>query len=203
MPALRLDHATVAYADGTPVLHDLCLHLDPGWTAVVGANGAGKTTLLLALARALPLLQGDLHQDAATVLYVPQRVDHPDPRVLALDADWSRAALRWKARLQLEDDQVARWPTLSEGQRKRWQIAAALAARPDALLLDEPTNHLDAEARALLLDALAGFRGVGVVVSHDRALLGALATRSVRVAGGTAELIALPFEAARAAWAQT
>ncbi|MCA9518700.1 MAG: ATP-binding cassette domain-containing protein, partial [Myxococcales bacterium] len=41
----------------------------------------------------------------------------------------------------LDPDDVPRWPTLSPGERKRWQIAAALAARPDVLLLDEPTNH--------------------------------------------------------------
>jgi ATPase subunit of ABC transporter with duplicated ATPase domains len=202
MPYLRLDRATLAYADGAPVLSDLDLHLEPGWTAVVGANGAGKSTLLLALAGRLPLAQGTLHSTAAPSLYVAQRVDDPDPEVLALAADWSRSALRWRARLALGDDDVARWTTLSEGQRKRWQLAAALAARPGALLLDEPTNHLDAEARDLLIDALTPFAGVGVLVSHDRALLDALSARTVRVEAGRAALLALPFQAARAAWRQ-
>ena len=60
---------------------------------------------------------------------------------------------------------------MSPGERKRWQVASALAADPDVLLLDEPTNHLDGEARRGLVEALRRFDGVGLLVSHDRRLL--------------------------------
>ena len=79
---------------------------------------------------------------------------------------------------------LERWSTLSPGERKRWQIGAALAREPDVLLLDEPTNHLDAEAREWLVSALRRFRGVGVLVSHDRELLEALTTSTLRVHAG-------------------
>ena len=81
------------------------------------------------------------------------------------------------APLSLRADELARWPTLSPGERKRWQVGAALAARPDVLILDEPTNHLDAEARAVLVAVLERFSGIGVLVSHDRELLDALDAR--------------------------
>jgi ATPase subunit of ABC transporter with duplicated ATPase domains len=61
-----------------------------------------------------------------------------------------------------------RWASLSPGERKRWQIAAALADDPEVLLLDEPTNHLDWNAREWLVRALREFAGLALVVSHDR-----------------------------------
>ena len=70
-----------------------------------------------------------------------------------------------------------RWDELSFGERKKLQIACSLWQRPDVLAVDEPTNHLDREARAQLTGLLASFTGVGILVSHDRELLDALASR--------------------------
>ncbi|HVH97864.1 MAG TPA: hypothetical protein VM869_04115, partial [Enhygromyxa sp.] len=70
------------------------------------------------------------------------------------------------------------------GERKRWQLGAALADEPSLLLCDEPGNHLDAHGRALLLAALREFVGVGVIVSHDRDLLDALCSAIVFVDPG-------------------
>ena len=81
-----------------------------------------------------------------------------------------RGALRAAARARAGGAD-ALGDVLSPGERKRWQIGGALAREPDVLFLDEPTNHLDASARELLLDALRRYRGVGVVVAHDRAFL--------------------------------
>lgn len=66
--------------------------------------------------------------------------------------------------------------TLSFGERKRAQLGVALWREPTVLAVDEPTNHIDAEARAHLLRALQAFRGVGLLVSHDRMLLDTLCT---------------------------
>jgi len=202
MSAIRFERAAFAYAGGAPVLSDLTLHLGPGWTGVVGANGAGKTTLLGLATGALAPSSGAVVRDPSDPLCVvcAQRVDEPTPSVLALAGAVDGAALRWLDQLGLDDGQLARWPTLSPGERKRWQIGAALAADPDVLALDEPTNHVDAEARGLLIRALGRFRGVGLVVSHDRDLLGALARRTVRVARGEARLYDGGYAAARAAW---
>ena len=74
-------------------------------------------------------------------------------------------------RLGIGDDWLDRWGSLSGGEQKRAQIAAALWQSPDVLAVDEPTNHIDAAARGLLAAALRDFAGVGLLVSHDRALL--------------------------------
>jgi ATPase subunit of ABC transporter with duplicated ATPase domains len=129
-----------------------------------------------------------------------QEVGQPGDDVAARAADADVAARRWWARLGCRPDDLARWPTLSPGERKRWQLAAALATEPDVLALDEPTNHLDAGARDAILAALRGFRGVGLVVSHDRALLDELCARTVRVHGGGARPYTGGHTAARARW---
>jgi ATPase subunit of ABC transporter with duplicated ATPase domains len=202
MPAIRFDRVTFAHGGGDPVLTDITLHLSAGWTAIVGANGAGKTTLLGLATGALTPTRGSVARDpaVASCLTCDQRVDAPDDAVRALAGSVERAALRWMDQLDLEADQLERWPTLSPGERKRWQIAAALAAEPDVLALDEPTNHVDADARERLVRALARYRGVGLLVSHDRELLDALPRRTVRIDRGAAALYEGGYTAARAAW---
>ena len=81
-------------------------------------------------------------------------------------------------------DRDARVDTLSGGERRRVALARALLGRPDALLLDEPTNHLDADTVEWLQGALLGWRGAMVLVTHDRYLLEAVATRIVEVEDG-------------------
>jgi ATPase subunit of ABC transporter with duplicated ATPase domains len=83
-------------------------------------------------------------------------------------------AFEIKGRLRVDDDWVARWTTLSHGERKRAQIAVAMWRKPQVLAVDEPTNHLDADAQDLLFAALSNFQGVGLLVSHDRYLLDSL-----------------------------
>ena len=184
------------------MLSDITVHLTAGWTAVVGANGAGKTTLLGLATGALAPTRGVVvrEPDGAVCVTCDQRVDAPDRHVLALAGAVDRAALRWMDQLALDPDQLARWPTLSPGERKRWQIGAALAAEPDVLALDEPTNHVDADARARLIRAIGRFRGVGLLVSHDRDLLDALPRRTLRIDRGAATLYEGGYQAARAAW---
>ena len=86
---------------------------------------------------------------------------------------------------------------LSHGERKRIQIACALAAEPQVLALDEPTNHLDAPTRALVAQALSSFKGVGLLVSHDRALLDKLVRSCVFVEAGRALAIPGTYTQAR------
>ncbi len=75
---------------------------------------------------------------------------------------------------------------LSGGERRRVALAHALLSSPDLLLLDEPTNHLDAEAVGWLEAFLDGFEGGVVLVTHDRYLLEAVATRIVELEPGEA-----------------
>lgn len=184
-----------------PVFEDITFHLTSGWTGLVGANGSGKTTLLRLMRNELRATEGQLRlePDGARVIWCPQRVENSDGVSDFCEAE-DKLAHRWRARLKLERDDFARWDTLSPGERKRWQLGVALWSEPDVLLLDEPGNHLDVEGLALLRDALKAFRGVGVLVSHDRALLDDVTHATLRLHGGSARLWPLAFSAAREAW---
>ena len=74
---------------------------------------------------------------------------------------------------------------LSGGERRRLSLAILVASGANVLILDEPTNHLDIESREALEDALLSFEGALLLVSHDRALLEAVGTRTVAVDDGT------------------
>ncbi len=202
MSSLRMQRVSFAYAGGAHVLSNLELSFVPGWTGIVGANGAGKSTLLLLAAGQLTPTHGTVPVEpaGARVVYCSQAVEHLAPSIRALAEATERQARRVMGQLKLDPLALTRWPTLSPGERKRWQIAAALTREPDVLLLDEPTNHLDAEGAGWLSRALERFHGVGVVVSHDRSLLEALTQRTVRLRQGRATLYAGAYGAAKQAW---
>jgi macrolide transport system ATP-binding/permease protein len=168
---LRFNGITYYYESMTsPLLKQVSFHCSIGWTGIVGANGAGKTTLLkLATGLLTPII--GVVQGGKGFLWCPQCTDVVPPWFDAfLEADDSRAyAIR--SRLGVGDDWIERWETLSHGERKRAQIAALLWRDPPGLAIDEPTNHIDTEARQMLADALLQFRGVGLLVSHDREFL--------------------------------
>jgi ATPase subunit of ABC transporter with duplicated ATPase domains len=156
-----------------PVLKNISLELVPGWTGISGENGAGKTTLLLLAAELLPPSAGSVRGPRDS-LYCPQRTDDLPESWEELFFAADNAAGRLMDSLGLEADWPYRWETLSPGERKRFQLAAALWRNPALLAVDEPTNHLDAEAGALIREALKTYPGIGLLVSHDRALLDSL-----------------------------
>ncbi|WP_433445441.1 ribosomal protection-like ABC-F family protein [Nonomuraea sp. CA-141351] len=145
---------------------------------VRGANGAGKSTLLRTLAE----------HARARVGYLPQEVAF-DPGLTVLEAyghgypDERRAALLSTGLFQPQalDQKVG---ALSVGQRRRLALARLLAEEHDLLLLDEPTNHLSLVLAEELEQALDGYRGALVVVSHDRALIRHFRGTEITMAGG-------------------
>ncbi|WP_426731431.1 ATP-binding cassette domain-containing protein [Myxococcus faecalis] len=202
MSSLRAHRVSYAYSDAVTVLSEVDFHLPAGWTGLVGANGAGKSTLLRLLAGELTPTEGHLQFEppSPTLRLCRQEVEALTLDITEFAESWDSLARRLHGQLGLDVSALERWSTLSPGERKRWQVGAALAAEPHVLLLDEPTNHLDAEARAWLVSALKRFKGVGVVVSHDRPLLESLTTNTLRVHGGDARLWPGAYLAAKQHW---
>ena len=170
---VRLSGLSFSYTDSVSTLNDVTLTLATGWTGVVGPNGAGKTTLLRLIAGDLEPSAGHVNLDPprGVIRACAQTVEAMTPEIAAFAHATDGVARRIHGELRLDAFSLARWPTLSPGERKRWQVGAALGAEPAVLMLDEPTDHLDVEARELLIAGLERFRGVGIIVSHDRALL--------------------------------
>lgn len=174
---LALSRVTYTHpAAQDPILNNITIAFTEGWTGLLGDNGCGKSTLAKI---ACGLLKPDSGAVSGNLLaaYCPQEADEA-PEILADFAlDFGREARSLRERLSLTDDMPWRWSELSFGERKKLQIACALWQRPDVLAIDEPTNHLDREARGRLEHLLAAFSGIGILVSHDRDLLDALASR--------------------------
>jgi ATPase subunit of ABC transporter with duplicated ATPase domains len=197
----QLSLRELSFGFSTPLFERVSATFDAGWTGLTGPNGSGKTTLLR-------LISGDLEPAAGRVELTPsgsivwcrQQSSGQRPELERFAADGSAAAQRWRGLLGVRADTLDHFERLSAGERKRWQIAWALAQEPEVLLLDEPTNHLDSQARATLERALARFAGVGILVSHDRALLDALTTRSGRLGARGLELCPGNYTASQAEW---
>jgi ATPase subunit of ABC transporter with duplicated ATPase domains len=191
---------TFAFADAAPIVADATFTLAAGWTGLVGPNGAGKTSLLRLLTGALQPTRGQVRLAPAElrVALCEQELNEPTPAIAAFASAHERTAHRLRATLRLVE--LTRWHSASAGERKRWQIGAALWTEPDVLLLDEPTNHLDQEARSWLIAALRLHRGIGVIVSHDRALLDQVTEQTLRLEHATLQLYAGAYEQAREAW---
>jgi ATP-binding cassette, subfamily F, member 3 len=164
--------------------------------SLVGPNGSGKTTLIETLAGRRPLVSGRLSTGHnVTVGYLSQHADElgagGDPGQSVLDAAGRATGLTPnKARALLGrflfSGEEAEKPLagLSGGERRRLSLAVLIGSGthpPNVLILDEPTNHLDIESREALEDALRAFTGAILLVSHDRALLDAVGTRTVAV----------------------
>jgi ATPase subunit of ABC transporter with duplicated ATPase domains len=170
-----------------PVLTNAGFEVSGGWTGVAGDNGAGKTTLLLLAAGLLRPASGSIRR-SADMRYCPQRTDALPDRWEDLFFAADNEAGRLMGILGIEADWPYRWDTLSHGERKRLQVAAALRSSPALLAMDEPTNHLDAESGGRGREALGTYGGVGLLVSHDRALLDRLCGSCLFLREGTVTL---------------
>jgi ATP-binding cassette subfamily B protein len=198
-PRARLvfDHVTFRYPGApVPVLHDVCLELEPGETvAVVGPNGAGKTTLLQLVPRLAEVSGGRVLLDGADVRDLPLAVlrsrvgcAFEDPTLFSAsvreNVSYGAAGADEQAILAAlaaaQADFVADLPwgldtrigeqgmALSGGQRQRVALARAILARPEVLLLDDPPSALDVHTEARVTRALAEVlaASTALVVAH-------------------------------------
>jgi ATP-binding cassette, subfamily F, member 3 len=178
---------------GRMLLEDGELWLERGeHVSLVGPNGAGKTTLIEAIAGRRPLDGGRLRTGHnVNIGYLSQHAGELGTRGTALEAAQRATGLTPnKARALLGrflfSGEEAEKPMegLSGGERRRLSLAVLVASGANVLILDEPTNHLDLDAREALEDALQAFEGAVLLVSHDRALLDAVGSRTVAFEDG-------------------
>jgi ATP-binding cassette subfamily F protein 3 len=200
-PLLSLDHVSVGYELGKPILRNISLRFDPDdRIALLGKNGNGKSTLAKLLAGKLAAETGDMIRSRKLVpgYFAQHQLEELDGAMTPIQ---TLAKLRPKLTEQEVRSRLGGFGfsadkartlvgNLSGGERARLMLALTTLDRPNLLLLDEPTNHLDIDAREQLLSALNDFEGAVVLISHDRRLIEATSDRLLLVANGGVE----PFD---------
>lgn len=195
-PLITLDLASVGYAD-VPILKRLNLRIDPDdRIALLGRNGNGKTTLARLLAAQLAPMEGDMAASGKMKVgyftqYQVEELDGDDTPLAHMTRvmkDASPAAVRAQlGRFGFSGDRATgQVGKMSGGEKARLALALITRDAPHLLILDEPTNHLDVDAREALVQALNGYTGAVILVSHDRHMVELTADRLVLVDQGTA-----------------
>jgi ATP-binding cassette subfamily F protein 3 len=200
-PIINLEAASVGYVEGTPILRHLDLRIDDDdRIGLLGSNGNGKSTFLKLISDRLKSMSGRVTRaDKMKIAYFAQhQLDELRPeesvyqhmrRLMpqAPEAKVRSAAARTGFSADRADTKVS---SLSGGEKARLLFALAVFEGPHLLILDEPTNHLDTDSRQALVEALNGYPGAVMIVSHDRHLLEATVDRLWLVNDGTVK----PFD---------
>ncbi len=168
--------------------------------AVVGVNGAGKSTFLKVLSEQTPPSNGTVTVGANVFpgYFSQHSMELLDPKKTVYETvqdalpQLSVGVLRnlCAAFLFQGDDVDKRVDKLSGGEKSRLVLATILGRPLNLLILDEPTNHLDIQSREVLLEALQGFAGTVLIVSHDRHFLRSLVSRVFEIDHG----VMIPYE---------
>ncbi|HZL26619.1 MAG TPA: ABC-F family ATP-binding cassette domain-containing protein [Acidobacteriaceae bacterium] len=188
---LDVKHLTKHYGD-KHVLDDISFTIERGdRIALVGANGAGKSTMIRMLAALEKPTSGEIKvghnvlvdyfaQDQYKVLdgdaEMLDDITGSNPKVDVVTLRSLLGCFMFSG-----DDVFKKLGVLSGGERNRYAMAKMLVSPANFLLMDEPTNHLDLRAKDVLLEAISGFSGTVLFVSHDRYFIDGLATRVFEV----------------------
>ncbi|HVZ72540.1 MAG TPA: ABC-F family ATP-binding cassette domain-containing protein [Polyangia bacterium] len=198
---IRAPKLTVGYTSPTGVvttiLRDVEANIYRGdKVGIVGPNGGGKSTLLKTLIGELPPLAGKVEIGTGVRIgYFDQKLGTLDESLTLEDeirsvrADLSPESVRnYLAKFRFfGDDPFKLVKGLSGGERSRLAMAKIMLFPRNVLVLDEPTNHLDIPARETLEDALDGYEGTLIVISHDRYFLDRVCTRLLVIEGDRVE----------------
>lgn len=200
-PIIYLEGASVGYSENKPILRKLDLRIDDDdRIGLLGSNGNGKSTFLKLISDRLKAMSGRVTRaDKMKIAYFAQhQLDELRPeenvyqhlrRLMPNDGEAKVRAASARAGFSGERSNT-KVSALSGGEKARLLFALAVFDGPHLLILDEPTNHLDIDSRAALVEALNGYPGAVMIVSHDRYLLEATVDRLWLVSDGTVQ----PFD---------
>ena len=193
MNILNIEHVSKVFGEKV-VLDDVSYGVHQGdKIGIIGINGTGKSTILKIIGGLEEPDEGQvITQNGLRITYLPQMPEFPQgASVLDYVAegkwqkDWSTES---EARNVLNKlgitDHEEKIDHLSGGQKKRVALARTLVNPCDVLLLDEPTNHLDNEMVTWLEDFLRSFKGVVIMVTHDRYFLDRVTNKILEISHG-------------------
>lgn len=193
MNILNVEHISKTYGEKV-LFDDVSLGIHQGdKIGVIGVNGTGKTTLLKIIAGLVLSDQGEvICGNGIRISYLPQNPEFPKEQTILSyvmegkeqkDRKTESEAKTILTKLGIYDfDQGT--SHLSGGQKKRIALARTLADPAEILILDEPTNHLDNDMVVWLEEFLNSFRGVLIMVTHDRYFLDRVTNKIVEIDGG-------------------
>jgi len=186
MNILNIEHVSKIYGE-KKIFDDVSYGIHEGdKIGIIGINGTGKTTLLKIIAGIEETDEGEvICQNGLRITYLPQNPKFPDgATVLSYvteDKEYEARNILNKLGIIDHDASIS---TLSGGQKKRVALAKALLKPTDVLILDEPTNHLDNEMVVWLEDYLNKFKGVIIMVTHDRYFLDRVTNKILEISHG-------------------
>ena len=201
---LELRDVRKAYGD-VCVFDNVTVHIERGdRIALVGPNGAGKSTLMRMLSGVEPPDSGTRveGQHVVAQYFAQDEATHLDGSLTVHETLASGSPVHMVPAIRNilggflfeGDDVYKRVSVLSGGERTRLAVARMLLRPSNVLLLDEPTNHLDIDSTDVLLDALGGYGGSLIFVSHDRYFVDRLATKVLEIGHGNAALYPGSYE---------
>ncbi len=181
------------------LIDNLSFNLPPGGiVGIIGPNGAGKTTLFKMITGQETPDAGEFNVgDTVKLGYVDQSRDSLDANHNVWEAISEGNDILKLGKIEMQSrayvsafnfrgpDQQKKVGQLSGGERNRVHLARMLKSEANVLLLDEPTNDLDTETLSALEEAIEGFPGCVVVISHDRSFLDRLATHILAYEGNS------------------
>ena len=194
MSVINVEHISKLYGDKM-ILEDLSCSVDEGdKIGIIGINGTGKSTLLRIIAGEVEADEGNIiFSNGMTIGWMGQNPEFDEEssilkyvcegKKIEDDYGYESDAKAMLTVLELEnfDEKIK---NLSGGQKKRAALCKVLLQKPDILILDEPTNHLDNKMSDWLENYLKSFRGVLLMVTHDRYFLDKVTNHIWEVEGG-------------------